>query len=959
MSQTIETTVTPSTSLILIRNVSTQNIVYLPSYNYADFSVTVRDTTGNSRIVNTPVVLSTTNDSLFFDGSSRYNLNQPYGLVNLALRNSNRWQIVHTSGQSPANSAANVETVNISTAFFSLVSTAALSLSTLTLENLSTPNTIQLTGPLIIQNLSTYGFVQMQSTLTVYGNTLLNTNLYVSAAARFLSTAYVQTFVPFSSIFSFGSSFAIGGNLAVGDTTIVLDTLYTQSTVQAYTVQIKQSTGTVLNAYNTLSVITQFSSLGYLSVGTSTIARRNATITGNVSTLGGVFKTNVLSPTGSADLIVNKNLQVEGPLIVYGSFYNKNNLAVNNTINISSFFDVNGSFSTIYFSSPSLSTSGSLSTLGALSVSDSIFVNGNVSTIQTNSQGNLSVDGRFIVNSTISSLNTLYTYGNINIGCNAYLGNISVQSLFVAGDMTVNGNVSLSSAIFKKNVTVTGVMSVDGTTNIGGSIGVAEDAYIGTFLDARVNSYYSTLNSVDYLLSNLDITTSSPFITFTASTLFVSSLYTKQLVIQEANLYRSSTYGSTIYVPRVEAENIALSSLITNSFIFGRNIPANIDSRFILNVPSYFTKGIQTIELRASTISNARFIGSHVGDGSQITNAPVPYNYLSGLTMLASTITSGNLYTSSFNASTLVAEKLLYVQSNALLPNLRIDPVGYPAVSNTNQILSLTNKTMGINNTVYFDNQNTRIGINISTPTADLDIAGTLYASNVSYSSINNVDLSGVTVTLSSLQAGNTYLANYLQYGDSGLYVGNFYPNVEAGTSNYPIRIWNSESVYKTNFGFQNANTASTIVINSGLLIYRDTRRVGVNTINFASPSPTSTGTIYKPQYTLDVRGSMYAEEGYFSTMNITKQLTTECLEVPNLQMYGRNRAFLNRSTNTFLTSSTTFLIDRFATFTRQGLGINNAQPIFALDVRGSGFFSTLFTTNLRANSVGLMYQDL
>ena len=957
MSQTIETTVTPSTSLILIKNVSTQNIVYLPSYNYADFSVTVRDTTGNSRIVSTPVVLSTTNNSLFFDGSSRYNLNQPYGLVNVALRNSNRWQIVHTSGQSPANSAANVQTVNISTAFFSLVSTAALSLSSLTVENLSTPNSIQLVGSFIIQNLSTPGSVQMQSTLTVYGNTLLKSNLYVSSASRFLSTAYVETFLPFSSIFSFGSSFAIGGNLAVGGTTILLDTLNTQSTVQAYTVRIQQSTGIVLKVYNTLSVITQFSSLGYLSVGTSTIVSRSATVTGNVSTLSGTFKTTVLSPSGSSDLIIDKNLQVEGPLIVSGSFYNRNNLAVNNTINISSFAAVNGTLNTVFFSSPSLSTSGSLSSLGPLNVSDTIFVNGSVSTIQTNSQRNLSVGGGFIVTQTISSLNTLFTYANINVGCNAYLGNTSVNTLLVVGDMTVNGNVRLSNAVFNNDVTVTGVMSVDGTTNIGASVGVAQDAYIAGVLDARTNSYFSSINTVDLLLSNVEITTSSPFTTFTASTLFVSSLYTKQVVIRQGNLNRSNTYASTIYVPRVEAENIALSSLTTNSFIFGRNIPANIDSRFILNVPSYFTKGIQTIELRASTINNATFIGSHVGDGSQITNAPVPYEYLSGLTILASTIRSENLYTSSFNVSTIIADQFLYVQSNVLLPTLRIDAAGYAPVTNLNQIRSLTDKTMVINNTVYFDNQNSSIGINIPVPMADLDISGILYASNVSYSSINAIDLTGVTVTLSSLQAGNTYLANYLQYGDSGFYVGNFYPNLETGTSNYPIRIWNSESVYKANFGFQNAKTASTIVINSGLFIYGDTQRVGVNTINFESA--TSPGTIYGPQYTLDVRGSMHAEEGYFSTMNMTKQLTTECLELPNLQIYGGITAFLKTSTNTILTSSTTLFIDRFATFTRQALGINKANPTFALDVDGSAFFSTLFTPNLRAKSVGLMYQDL
>jgi hypothetical protein len=957
MSQSIETTVTPSTSLILIKNVSTQNIVYLPTYNYADFSVTIRDTTGNSMIVDTPVVISTINDALFFDGSSTYNLNQPYGLVNVALRNSNRWQIVHTSGQSPANSAANVQTVNISTAYFSLVSTPALTLSTLTVENLSTPNSIELVGSFILQNLSTPGFVQMQSTLTVYGNTLLNRNLYVSSAARFLSSAYVETFLPFSNIFSFGASFAIGCNLAVGGTTTLLDTLYTQSTVQAYTVQIQQSTGTVLEAYNTLSVITQFSSLGYLSVGTSTIASRNATITGNVSTLGGTFKTHELAPSLTANLIVDKNVQVEGPLIVYGSLYNKVNLAVNNTINISSFAAVNGTLNTVYFSSPSLSTSGSLSSLGPLTVSDTIFVNGHVSTIQTNSQGSLSVGGKLIVNPTISSLNTLYTYGNIHVRCNAYLGNTNTQGLLVNGDMTVNGNASVFSAIFEEDVTVTGVMSVDGAAKIGGSVGVGEDAYIATFLDARVNSYFSSINTVDYLLSNVEITTSSPFTTFTASTLFVSSLYTEEVIIQQGNLYRSNTYASTIYVPQVQAENIALSSLTTNSFIFGRNIPANIDSRFILNVPSYFTKGIETIELHASTISNATFIGSHVGDGSEITNAAVPYEYLSGITMLASTITSENLYTSSFYASTLIAEQFLYVQSNVLLPNLRIDAVGYPPVTDMNQIRSLYDGPMAINNCVYVDSQNSRIGINIAAPTVDLDVAGILYASNVSYSSINEIDLTGVTVTLSSLQAGHTVLADSLQYGDAGFYVGNFYPNVEATSSNYPIRIWNSETVYKTNLGFQNAKTASTIVINSGLFIYGDTQRVGVNTINFASA--TSPGTIYQPQHALDVRGSMHAEEGYFSTMDITKQLTTECLELPNLQMYGGITPFLETSTNTFLTSSTTFLIDGFATFTRQGLGINNAQPTFPLHVRGSAFFSTLFTTNLRAKSVGLMYQDL
>ena len=68
--------------------------IYLSTFNTPDFQVNIRDTTGSSTL---NVNVSTIGGALFVDGTNLYELNQPFGFVNLSLRTSSFWQVLHLS----------------------------------------------------------------------------------------------------------------------------------------------------------------------------------------------------------------------------------------------------------------------------------------------------------------------------------------------------------------------------------------------------------------------------------------------------------------------------------------------------------------------------------------------------------------------------------------------------------------------------------------------------------------------------------------------------------------------------------------------------------------------------------------------------------------------------------------------------------------------------------------------
>ena len=948
----IETTVNSNVSLVLVKNLTKRNIVYLPQLNTPNFSVTVRDITGSSLIQTNTVVLSTINGAKFQDGSYSYELNEPYGLVNVALRNSNIWQILHTSGQAPANSAANVETLNISTAYFSLQSTIYANISSLTVSSLISPNSIELTGPVSLSNLSSPGYIIVQSNLRVYDETIVEQNLYVSSTASFLSSVIINTLLPFSNDLFFRSSLGVGGNLIVGGVTDVSGFLFTQSTIQMDTLQVQQSTNAFTMNTNTLNVGGLFSSLGSLTVGLATTLDGNLTILQNVST--SAFQTDSLIVNG--ETTVHQSLTTGNYTTINGALNAKQNIDSINNATINTNLTTNSFFSTFLLSSLSLS-SANVSILGPLTVTDSIDISGNTSSFEVFVGQQFSIGGGLYTTGNLSSLQYTDIKGRLFVNSDA-----TFQSLDVSGGVTIdgillgNGNTYLDSAVFKSAVTVLGSVNILSSATVTTNIGVASDVYVNSNLVTTGASFIGSIQTNSYLLNNLEITASTPT-SFTGSSIAASTIYSLEANFNDSSLERSNVYASTIYTNNANVENITIENIQTNKFLFGPR--TNIgEFNFILNVDSLFAKGFSTIHVEASTFKATTFIGSHQGDGSGLLNVNVPYEYISGIVLLVSTASVENIFTSSFTASTINVMSNMYIQSSIVMPSLRIDSVGYPPRQDVNQILSLTEQSMAINNTLFVDSSNNWFGINISTPSVTLDISGLVYASNVLYSSINVNDLYLVNRTLSSVRSKYTYIEDSLQYYSSGLYVGAYYPAAGVGTgfSNFPLHIWDGELVGKSNYGFINAPT--TLAINSGIFLPNYTNYVGINLINYSTGS--NVGNLVTPEYPLDVRGSIHASSGNFSTLTVTQELITPDLELPYFQLFGGDQQLLPGSTNLILTSATSFTLNQFVTFTKTGYtGINNTTPKNAIDVGGTSFFSTLNTSNLRVNTVALLYQDL
>jgi predicted acyltransferase (DUF342 family) len=946
----IETTVNSNVSLVLVKNLTKRNIVYLPLLNTPNFSLTVRDITGSPSIQTNTVILSTINGAKFQDGSYSYQLNEPYGLVNVALRNSNIWQILHTSGQAPANSAANVETLNISTAYFFLQSTIYANISTLTVSSLISPNSIEIEGPVSLSNLSSPGYIVVQSNLRVYGQTTIDKNLYVSSTASFLSSVLINTLLPFSNDLFFHSSLGVASGLTVGGVTDVSGFLYTQSTIQMDTLQVQQSTTSVTMNTNTLNVGGLFSSLGSLNVGQATTLGGNLTILQNVST--SAFQTDTLSVNGETtihnSLITGNFVTIRAALNAQHNIDSINNLMINTNLS------TNSLLSTFLFSSLSLSTANA-SITGPLTISDSIDISGNTSSFEVYVGEEFSIGGSLYTNGNLSSLQYTDIKGKLFANSDATFQTLDVSGgVSINGSLLGNGNTYLDSAVFESAVTVLGSVNILSSATVATNVGIASKLFVNSNLITTGASFVGSIQNNSYLLSNLEITASTPT-SFTASSILASTIYTVEANFYDSSLERSNVYASTIYTNKANVENISIENLQTNKFLFGPN--ANIgDFNFILNVDSLFAQGFSTIHVEASTFKATTFIGSHQGDGSGLSNVIVPYEYISGIVLLVSTASVENIFTSSFTASTINVMSNMYIQSSIVMPTLRIDSVGYVPRYDVNQILSLTEQSMVINNTLFVDSSNNWFGINISTPSVTLDISGVVYASNVLYSSINVNDLYLVNRTLSSVQSKYTYIEDSLQYCSSGLYVGAYYPSVGTGYSNFPLHIWDGELVGRSNYGFMNA--PSTLVINSGLFLPNYKNYVGINLINYSTGS--NVGTLVEPEYPLDVRGSIHASSGNFSTLTMTQELITPDLELPYFQLFGGNQQLLPGSTNLILTSATSFTLNQFVTFTKSGYtGINNITPNNALDVGGNSFFSTLKTSNLRVNTVALLYQDL
>ncbi len=959
MSVTTDIFITPSTSLVLVKNLSTVTNVYLPSFTPTTplFSVTIRDTTGLSNIATNPVRISTISNATFLDGTHYTEINTPYGLVNVSLRNSNTWQINHTSGKPPSQAAANIGILSTNSSFFTVLSTSAKYISTLIVENLTTPNPVLITNPILITNLAAPGFVLFDQTFYVRDQVTISSLLNVSSATRIFSSLFTTDLEPVKYNAFVYSSIGVAGSVFLSTLT-VKSTVTLYSTVQVSTVQVTLSTPTnTVFISQSLQAAGLLSTLGNLAVFRRTTVQGNVELRQEVSSLGFFSTTNLIVKEDTNVLGNISSLGIGVPSVFLSSVNIFSTLETKQTISLASSIGVQATWYTSSFSTFQFVANGSIST-SQLTLLSSASFSGTISTAFLQTFQTFEIGGNLFLPQTLSSVGLTRVAEDISVNGNALVQSAHTSSsVGVGGDIIVKGStivpsVTVQGDFFSKNTIVNGYSKIEGdvvarsNSFVYGNMFVSGEPTISSFL---VESF---------LLSNLQILTSTPFTSFQASSLYVSSLLTDFTriaaplpdILQVSSLYTSSTQLTNTLVETAVFQNSFANSLTIGSL---DTLSKASDPRFAVNVKTQFADGLSSLEIRADTLeASGRVQANLVGTVSYLSNVTAPFAFFSGITTTLSTATLSNLFTSSFEVSTFAVNKLIHVFSTVITPYLAIESQGFPTRYDVNQILSVDSNTLAINRNLRFDIANNRVGLFQSTPEYELDISGLVYATNFLYSSINAITIStpGTTV-YSTITVSSSFIRDNLSYGANGVRILSTDPLF--GNTSFTIQT--TSVAPQTNFGFYDFNEQSSILINTGVVIGSN-RCVGINTLNAFQ------GTIIPPFYPLTVFDTLRAEEAYVSTINIGQTLQAKSFVTPTFSLNSNpltplntissssDRLFLN---NIFTIKSDPLTVQRY-------VGIHTMDPSANLDVRGNAYVSTLVVgENFRVNFVAIGSQDL
>jgi hypothetical protein len=954
MSATTDILVTPSTSLILIRNVSTLTNIYLSTFYTPNFQVAIRDTTGSSTIRFSTVTLSTVGNARFMDGSISYTLNQPYGFVNVGFRNSSFWQVLHTSGQVPATAAADVGILNVSTSYVGLLSTLTKNVSSLFVENLTTTNAILINSPFIITNLSAPGIVTVQSTFTVFGDVRIDKQLFVSGATYLKSSLTALDILPISSYVHVSCLVGVGGALSVGGLLTVGSTLFTQSTNTVTSLQVQKSTiDTTTTIQNTLQANNLLSTFLSLTVPNSFVGLKNLTVEQSLSSLSNTVSTQTLSVGYDA---IGKGSVSTGSGTFLSSLEGGSSLQVLGSIEISTGLAVTKQLFGSSFLTSSLTIFSSLST-GVLRINESGTFSDGFSTLSLDILSTFSVGSLFETVASISSLGTTSFRDTIFVNGNTLFDIVHVSSSIEADELIVRGPVSTNSILFEQGVSTLGYLYAKDVVSLTGNLGVANNVFVQSNVTvptgaSEISSFF--VNS--FLLSNLHIQTSSPFVALRASTLVASTIQTIEFLIgiTEPQFYLvGSTFASTTQVDTAIAEVVRFNNATTSNLSWGYSTNEYVS--FFLDTESLFPKGLSAQTIKVNSLT-ANFISSaFIGDGIGVSNVAMPYAHISVVTSLASTISTSVLYASSLRASTFTNFFQTTALSTLSAPTLVIEGIGFPLKEDINQILVINSNLYTVNKTLFIDTLQNRVGVNISSPQYDMDISGGLYpAGGLYYSSINDMYVSSETefLKLSSLNTAYAFVRDSFSVTHStGIQL--FNNSIDSNTQlliPFVLQEKDINPTENTSLPFGIFTYPSSLSLMDGVFVTLDTRRVGVN--SFLSNSYT------EPPYEFSLTSNLLGSNGYASSIHAFGGFQAGSFTSPSLYI----NATPNISVNTMSSSAGKLYVDTnlltLVNALPPRMGIKQPSPgsvvtQATVDVTGNAYFSTVSLRNT------LKYQTL
>jgi hypothetical protein len=956
--------INPSTSLVLIRNLSsTKTIIYLSTLQVPDFEVTIRDVTGSANIATSSICLSTIPNAVFQDGRSQVCLNQPYANVTAVLRNSTTWEIKNSFGLAPAESAANLNTVTASTVYVAFPQAQQKLTSSLIVENLTTSTNIQIGGDYIFPAFSTLGNVTFLSGLTVKGETFFGSNLSVSGPTFFGSSLGISTLSSLKAPVSIGGSAGIGGDLFVTKSLNILDSLFTPSTFVVNTLQVQKSTVTG----ETAAIFQGDLDIGKRAIIGSTLFLKEEAALQRLWIQG--------SLSSFSDVEVNGRIQVDGQTSVGQNVSSLSNAQFGNTIVEGSLFasslQIDGSFTVLnILSANTLGTSNitigeNLSTQTLFVSTPFFLVSSGVSTV-TFTTGNTPLPNRISTGSLFVQ-NLLSSVGQVDIGGNVSIaGNTDLQSvqnastLNTGGDLNIGSNLSVFTAGFVGDAIVQGSIQDAGTLTVEGNAEIGSNIFVSGNLTVNGTTTVDTSYTANAFFLNLLNLQKSDGLSLTAPYIRTSSIQTSNIVVSSLitdspvdSVGISLTSSYTLFAQSTFARsNIVNNAIIQDLSVQGTfTVGSGAESDFTIYTDSVFTQGFSSIITSTGTATASSIKGTFVGDGSALINANVLTQNLSATTLaVGDEILANTIQVISATISSFVLREYGLIQSSLLFSTLSIYSYNGSGIPDGSNIITTTQdtSTLTLNKSIFMNRFTQNVGIFISSPQYDLDVSGIVACGSFFFSSYPQLSI--VKTTMSAL----AILA-------STIVVRDLYEIIPPLPSTSPVLVLgdnaNVFSFTSTNFYNSESNSIYSLMDQSRL-------QLRVNSLNiFGSENAVTIGSDSTYEIpatrTFQVPSSLHVFSTFASSVQVNPPLVTPRFATNFLGIFqtetGNYLHVPPGAPDTDLIVNSNFYVRNLP----REIAIGLQQTGINLNVAGNSYFSSAQVVQLRASNIAYRFVNI
>ena len=218
-------TINASTSVVLVDTSILAGgdaaVVLLTGVSPPGRNVTVRDSLG---YLSSPqsIIVSTTQNVYFSDGTSSIQISQPYATLSFSSRDSSTWDIINTFGFPLYDTIANVKSITASTITGTSLNVAGqISTSRIIANSLYLTSSSQVLGPAFVSTLivgtQSTGIIQGTPGYSAYvlGSSYISSNVFVGGNLTVGGLAQFQSSINVGTTMNVGGGVSVGGNIVI------------------------------------------------------------------------------------------------------------------------------------------------------------------------------------------------------------------------------------------------------------------------------------------------------------------------------------------------------------------------------------------------------------------------------------------------------------------------------------------------------------------------------------------------------------------------------------------------------------------------------------------------------------------------------------------------------------------------------------------------------------------------